>query len=355
MQTSDPDIVIIGGGFSGLLIAYLLQKKGVMSTILEARSRLGGRIYTLRSNDAPPIEMGATWLGKKHHHLLDLLDKLDIDICEQYMGSKGYYEPMSVTPPQLVDLPPNEEPSCRITGGTNNIIKVLADRLEENQIHLDQAVKTIRKTDTTLEIQTDSDLIKADFAISTLPPKLLADSIDCSPSLPDELTDIASQTHTWMAESIKVALTFEEPFWRHSDSSGTIFSNVGPVSEMYDHSTNKHYALKGFMNNTYQAATRERRKKLVIEQLRRFYGEKADSYGAYRELVWEDEPFSYSHYEQPIFPHQHNGHPIFQEPFLNNRLLISGSETATEFPGYMDGAVESAQRTVRQLKQLLSR
>ncbi|HEX6983674.1 MAG TPA: NAD(P)/FAD-dependent oxidoreductase [Balneolaceae bacterium] len=352
MQT--PNIVIIGGGFSGLLIAYLLQKEGVTSQVIEARNRLGGRIYTLRSDDNPPIEMGATWLGKKHHHLLDLLDDLDIDICEQYMGNKGYYEPMSVSPPQLVDLPPNEEPSYRITEGTDSLIQTLADNLDQCQVHLNQAVRTIRKTDTTLEVQTESDLFKADFAISTLPPKLLVDSVDFSPSLPNELTDIASQTHTWMAESIKVALTFEEPFWRNSNSSGTIFSNVGPVSEMYDHSSNNHYALKGFMSNAYHMVSRERRKQLVLEQLRRFYGRKVDSYLSYRELVWENEPFTYSNYEQPIIPHQHNGHSIFQEPFLDKRLLIAGSETAIEFPGYMDGVVESAQRTVRQLKQLLS-
>lgn len=351
MQT--PNIVIIGGGFSGLLIAYFLKKEGLTYQILEARNRMGGRIYTLRSDDEPPIEMGATWLGKKHHYLLDLLDDLDIDICQQYMGEKGYYEPMSVSPPQLVDLPPSEEPSYRIAGGTDNIIQTLADTLAQDQIHLNQTVQIIRKTNTKLEIETESDLFKADFVISTLPPKLLVDSIDFSPSLPNELTHIATQTHTWMAESIKVALTFEEPFWRTPDSSGTIFSNVGPVSEMYDHSADNKYALKGFINNAYHTVSREQRKQLVIEQLRRFYGGKVENYQSYRELVWQKEPFSYSNYEQPIVPHQYNGHTIFQKPFLDQRLLIAGSETATEFPGYMDGVVESGQRVVRQLKQLL--
>lgn len=352
MQTTN--IIIIGGGFSGLLTAHLLRKEGVASQILEARDRLGGRIHTVRSDDEPPIEMGATWLGEKHRHLLGLLDDLDIGIYEQYMGDKGYYEPMSVSPPQLVDLPPNEQPSYRIAGGTDTLIRTLADRLDQDRIHLNQVVRSIRKTATALEVRTDSDLFKADFAISTLPPKLLSGNIDFSPHLPDELTDIASRTHTWMAESIKVALTFEKPFWRKADSSGTIFSNVGPVSEMYDHSNNNHYALKGFMNNAYQAVSREQRKQLVIEQLRRFYGGEVDGYLSYRELVWPKEPFTYSNYRQPVIPHQHNGHAIFQQPFLDDRLLIAGSETATEFPGYMDGAVESARRTVRQLKELLS-
>lgn len=352
MQT--PDIVIIGGGFCGLLTAHLLQKEGMTPHILEARNRPGGRIYTLRASGDSHLEMGATWLGKQHHHLLDLLDDLNIGICEQYMGNKGYYEPMSVSPPQLVDLPAIYEPSYRVDGGTDKIILALTDRLDKDQIHFNTVVKAIRKTDIALEIQTSDALFKADFVISTLPPKLLAGSIDFSPSLPDEFIDIASQTHTWMAESIKVALIFEEPFWRNPYSSGTIFSNVGPVNELYDHSGNNHFALKGFMNSAYHSVSSGERKQLVIEQLRRFYGRKADSCLSYSELVWAREPFTYSSYEKPVVPHQNNGHSIFQKPLLDERLLIAGSETAAEFPGYMDGAVESARRTVQQLKKLLS-
>lgn len=356
MQSPDSDILIIGGGFSGLLIAHLLQKEGVSSRILEARNRLGGRIFTLRvdSDGEPPIEMGATWLGNKHRHLLELLEELGVDTFQQYMGEKGYYEPMSVTPPQLVDLPSGEEPTYRIAGGTDTLIQTLADSLDQDQIHLGQRVQSIRKTDHRLAVETQSDLYHADLVVSTLPPKLLVDCISFSPSLPDQLTNIATQTHSWMAESIKVALTFEDPFWRRPDSSGTIFSNVGPVNEMYDHSTGKRYALKGFLNPAYHTVSRDQRKQLVIDQLHRFYGRKVESYRSYRELVWQNEPFTYSDYEHPVVPHQHNGHPIFREAFLDQRLLIAGSETATEFPGYMDGAVESARRAVRQLKELIA-
>lgn len=348
----NPNIFIIGGGLSGLFIAYLLNKDGFTPQILESRNRLGGRIYTLRSDDGSHIEMGATWLGKKHHHLLELLNDLDINIYEQYMGNRGFYEPMSVSPPQLVELPPNEEPSYRIAGGTDCLIQKLVDYIDQGQIHLNQVVRTIRNTaDEVLEIETNDQLFKADYVISTLPPKLLTDRFDFSPSLPYEFTAIASQTHTWMAESIKIALTFDKPFWRNPDSSGTIFSNVGPVTEMYDHSSNSQYVLKGFMNNAYHALSFEQRKQLVLEQLHRFYGNRVDNYLSYKELVWKNEPYSYCEYEQPVVPHQYNGHSIFQKTFLDDRLFIAGSETATEFPGYMDGAVESARRAVGQLKE----
>ena len=350
---NNPDILVIGAGLSGLLAAYLLKKEGYTPIILEARSRTGGRIYTLRSDNEPSIEMGATWLGKQHHHLKDLLDELGIGVREQFMGNKGFYEPMSVSPPQLVELPPIQDPSYRIEGGTDSVIRALADHLGRDQIHLNQVVKSIRKTDGDLEIQTETDSFKADYVISTLPPKLLIDRIHFSPSLPDGLTNIAAQTHTWMAESIKVALTFDEPFWRNPEYSGTIFSNVGPVNEMYDHSGNNRYALKGFMNSAYQTVSTERRKELIVEQLRRFYGDRTDSFLTYRECVWGNEPFTFSPYEQSVLPHQNNGHSAFQQSYLENRLLIAGAETATGFPGYMDGAVESAYRAVRQLKQLI--
>lgn len=343
-------IAIVGGGLSGLLLAFLLQNEGLSYRILEARNRLGGRILTLRSNSEPPVEMGATWLGKKHNYLLNLLDDLDIDICEQYMGNKGYYEPISVSPPQLVDLPPNEEPSYRIEGGTDTLVQAIANRLDPNYVLSGQAVRTIQKADTGFSIETQTDQFTADFIISTLPPKLLVDSINFSPSLPVEFIKIASHTHTWMAESIKVALTFEDPFWRNPNSSGTIFSNVGPVSEMYDHSNSTHFALKGFMNNAYHAASRNQRKQLVLNQLHRFYGDKVDAYLSYRELAWQNEPFTYHKYREPVIPHQHNGHAIFNEPLFDGRFLISGSETATAFPGYMDGAVESAWCAFRQLR-----
>jgi len=347
------NIIIIGGGFSGLLVAYLLEKKGLKPRILEARNRLGGRIYTVRLSNEPAIEMGATWLGKKHHHLLQLVNDLDINIYEQYMGKKGYYEPMSVSPPQLVSLPPNDAPSYRIRGGTDQLILSLINKFDHTQIDFNQVVKAIRKTKTLLEVETENKLFKADFVISTLPPKLLIENVKFTPALPNKLTNIAAQTHTWMAESIKVVLTFKDPFWRKPDSSGTIFSNIGPVTEMYDHSGKYHYALKGFMNSAYQSITREQRKQLVIEQLHRFFGSKINNYLSYHELVWPAEPFTYCDYDQPVTPHQYNGHSIFRTTYLDDQLIITGSETAKEFPGYMDGAVESAHRTISQLNQLI--
>lgn len=349
------DILIIGGGLSGLMTAYLLEKENAGDVhILEARQRLGGRIYTLRSEGEASIEMGATWLGRNHKQLIELLKELDIEVEEQKMGSHAFYEAMSMSPPQLIDLPQNDQPSYRIAGGTDMLIRGLSERLDKTKIQLGQIVSAIKEAGNGLVVETETQNFKADIVISTLAPRLLIDSVKFSPQMPQELISIAGKTHTWMGESIKVALSFDNPFWQNSGMSGTIFSNVGPINEMYDHSGNGGYALNGFMNGAYRAATQEKRKRLVLEQMHRFYGKKADSYLTYNELVWAQEPFTFRDYSSQVIPHQNNGHPYFKETYLENRFLLAGAETATSYPGYMDGAVESARRVADRVKQLMT-
>ena len=53
------DIVIIGAGASGLACAATLRDLGWRVAILEARNRIGGRIWTLRLADEAIVELGA--------------------------------------------------------------------------------------------------------------------------------------------------------------------------------------------------------------------------------------------------------------------------------------------------------
>ncbi|MEL7219795.1 MAG: FAD-dependent oxidoreductase [Bacteroidota bacterium] len=218
----------MGAGLCGLTTAYLLQKAGYEAIILEARDRIGGRILTSATAGATPLEMGATWLGKKHTNLLALLQELELDIYPQHLGGTAIYEPISTSPPQLVTLPPNDEPSYRIKGGTSALIDALRSSLNTSNIHLGVMVKNVhQRTDKRIDVITQQATFTADRVIVTLPPYLWQSTIAFEPTLPHELTHSAKHTHTWMGESIKVGLRYAEPFWRKADSSGTIFSNVG--------------------------------------------------------------------------------------------------------------------------------
>ncbi len=352
MKTIESDVIIIGGGLTGLMLAYLLNKKKTAITIVEARGELGGRILTKYEHENAPLEMGATWLGKQHAQLMDLLSELELGVFDQELGNKAFYEPISTSPPQLVTLPHNSDPSFRIRGGSFALIKGLATRLEESRMYKNQPVKTITQEEGFLALTSDDYLFKAPLVVSTLPPYLLTQTIKINPALPDAFVKIAAQTHTWMGESIKVGLTYEKPFWRSENSSGTIVSNVGPIPEMYDHSNyeDSFYALKGFLNGVYFSLTKAQRLQLIITQLRKYFGDQVKNYRSYEELIWRNEPFTYKPYQSHVLPHQNNGNPIYRQPYLNGKLFIAGSETSANFPGYMEGAVQSAQYIYQQLE-----
>ncbi len=56
------DCIVIGAGAAGLAAARRLAKTGARVIVLEARGRLGGRIWTDRSWPGSPIDLGASWI-----------------------------------------------------------------------------------------------------------------------------------------------------------------------------------------------------------------------------------------------------------------------------------------------------
>ncbi len=55
-------ILVVGAGIAGLAAAHRLAEAGARVTVLEARNRIGGRIWTDRSWDGRPVDLGAQWI-----------------------------------------------------------------------------------------------------------------------------------------------------------------------------------------------------------------------------------------------------------------------------------------------------
>lgn len=348
----ESDVLILGAGLTGLTLAYRLRNSNIKVTLVEARGRIGGRINTIYGENGGSQEMGATWLGRKHISLIGLLKELELDTFIQILGDKAVFEPISTSPPQVVSLPPNSDPSFRIKGGTSNLINTLASHLSTDQIITGQPIQSIRRKRGEFFSKSADKLFRSKIVVSTLPPFLLIQTIEMIPEIPSSVRNIAYQTHTWMGESIKVGLTYKSPFWRGENTSGTIVSNVGPIPEMYDHSNFEEtaFGLKGFFNGSYFSVTKEERLALVLKQLEKYYGPQVKEYLTYEETVWRNEPYTFNPYESHLLPHQNNGNPEFRKACFGGQFYVAGSETAKSHPGYMDGAVSSADFVFEELK-----
>lgn len=77
------DVVIIGAGAAGLAAARTLGHAGVRCAVLEARTRLGGRIHTLPEASSPaPVELGAEFIHARPPATWDLVQRFGIPVAD---------------------------------------------------------------------------------------------------------------------------------------------------------------------------------------------------------------------------------------------------------------------------------
>jgi monoamine oxidase len=71
-QRIDADVCVVGAGFAGLTAPLRLHQGGRSVVVLEARDRVGGRVWTQELPDGSPVDRGGAWLAPDHGAIFGL-------------------------------------------------------------------------------------------------------------------------------------------------------------------------------------------------------------------------------------------------------------------------------------------
>ncbi len=237
----------------------------------------------------------------------------------------------------------------RVVGGSQEISIRLAKGLGGSVV-LSAPVYRIDHSSGGVEISSRGATYRARRVIVAVPPTL-AGRIRYSPELPAKRDQLMQRVP--MGTVVKCMAVYDRPFWRDDGLSGMATSNQGPVKLTYDNSPpgGRPGVLLGFIEgqsarNLLGSSTRERRK-AVLECFARYFGSRASNARDYFDKSWAADPWTrgcYVGYYPPGVLTGYRG--AIKAPC--GVIHWAGTETASEWNGYMDGALQSGERAARE-------
>ncbi|NP_001002969.1 amine oxidase [flavin-containing] A [Canis lupus familiaris] len=451
------DVVVIGGGISGLSAAKLLAEHEVDVLVLEARDRVGGRTYTVRNEHVDYVDVGGAYVGPTQNRILRLSKELGLETYKvnvnerlvQYVKGKTYpfrgafppvWNPIAyldynnlwrtmdnmgkeipadapweaphaeewdkMTMKDLIDkicwtktarrfaslfvnINVTSEPHevsalwflwyVKQCGGTTRIFSVtnggqerkfvggsgqVSERIMErlgDRVKLKRPVTYVDQSDDNIIIETlNHELYECKYVISAIPPTLTA-KIHFRPELPSERNQLIQRLP--MGAIIKCMMYYKEAFWKKKDYCGCMIieDEEAPISITLDDTKpdGSLPAIMGFIlarkADRLAKLHKEIRKRKICELYAKVLGsQEALQPVHYEEKNWCEEQYSggcYTAYFPPgIMTHYGR---VIRQPF--GRIYFAGTETATHWSGYMEGAVEAGERTAREVLNALGR
>jgi monoamine oxidase len=238
----------------------------------------------------------------------------------------------------------------RLVGGSQLLSLRMAEELGDRVV-LSAPVLRIEHDANGVRVSAGDLSARGRRAIVTVPAPTCA-RIEWQPALPMARAQLSQRMPG--GSYLKCQAIYDEPFWRADGLSGSGASDTGPATTTFDNSPRDGSpgVLLGFVSGS-DARSLSRlgvseRRRAVIEGFARMYGPRAKRVERYIEQDWSREPWTGG---APVFsltPGTLTGlGSALREPV--GPLHWAGSETATKWPGYMDGAIRSGDRAAAEV------
>jgi monoamine oxidase len=235
-----------------------------------------------------------------------------------------------------------------LAGGSQRLANSLADRLGQS-VALGCPVRRLSWGRDLVCAAYTSGEVRGRRAIVALAPSL-AGRIDYDPHLPpvrDQLCQRFPLGTGW-----KFQAAYQTPFWRAEGRSGRV-TDLDRSLDAYDGSPmgGRVGAIIVFMGieASWRAAalSSDERRRLVLGSLEQAFGPRAAHPVQFFERMWGFDPYSRGDVSVPTLGTWTSFGPALREPI--GPLHWAGTETATAFPGQMEGAIRSGERAAREV------
>lgn len=218
------------------------------------------------------------------------------------------------------------------------------------------SVRALRHDAAGVRVEADGVVVRAQRAIVAIPPPL-AGRLRYDPILPGR-RDMLTQRMP-MGVTFKIHAIYPTPFWRGDGLTGQATSDVGPVRLTFDNTPDSGApgVLMGFVEGperwtTWALRSPEERRSAALAGFTQFFGERAAQPLDYIEHSWVEEEFSRGCYAAYMPPGVWTSvGEALRAPI--GRLHWAGTETATVWNGYMDGALQSGERAAHEVMAAL--
>ena len=81
----EADVCVVGAGYAGLTAAKRLTEGGLSVAVLEARDRVGGRIWTQHLSDGSAVDRGGAWLAPQHDAIFGLAREVGVSTYKTWV------------------------------------------------------------------------------------------------------------------------------------------------------------------------------------------------------------------------------------------------------------------------------
>jgi monoamine oxidase len=238
----------------------------------------------------------------------------------------------------------------RFVTGAQTLSRRLAEHLGD-RVRLSSPVRAVVARDGVLSVRTDDAEFVAKRVICATPPTLAA-RIAWEPALPAARARALARMP--MGATVKFVAMYDRPFWRAKGLSGEAVSGRGPVSYCVDNSSHDdgRAMILGFVVGDdavrWTASSPSRREGDALAQFARWFGDEALRPIAVRSHDWAEDPWTGGCPVCNPAPGVLTAEgPRLRDP--HGAVHFAGTETASAWTGYFEGALESGERAAEEV------